>query len=312
MTKNAKLITLAALVLLGSLSLADQALAGFGVSPPKIREDRLIKGSQVERTVYLVQGSPVADLDVEVTVDESEISDWITFHPGKIFTIPAGTQQYPLEVLIDVPDDAELGVYRTSVRVSQKQNSTESQVQGGGVSVVVGIVVNIEIEVGEGLFYSFAVKDLNFHDINSAEFPKVDLRIENLGNIPAGPQSAEFQLFNKYDDRRLAVIQGVEIERVDPFKTEKREVEFPIGVSLAPGEYWGHLYLYDNNELVKEYKDIFSVTEASFAERYSQLIMIGAIAIVILIVVIFLLSFSYKRLHEKHKAVSGNSKSRTN
>lgn len=305
MTKNIKIISLAALVILGSLSLADQALAGFGVSPPKIKEDRLIKGSQVERTVYLVQGSPVADLDVEVTVDDSEISDWITFYPGQKFTIPAGTQQFPLEVLIDVPDDADLGLYRTSVRVSQTQNSEASQVQGGGVSVVVGIVVNIEIEVGEGLFYSFAVKDLNFQDINSAEFPKVDLRIENLGNVPAGPQTAEFQLFNKYDDRRLAIIQGVEIERIAPFKTESREVEFPIGVSLAPGEYWGHLYLYDNNELVKEYKDIFSVTEASFSDRYSRLILIGAIVIVILIVVIFLISFAYRRLHAEHKAVTG-------
>lgn len=311
MKNKTKILALALLVLLSGTGLAENALAGFGVSPPQIKEDRLVKGSKVERTVYLVQGSPVEDLNVEVTVDDSQISEWISFYPGKTFTIPAGTQQFPLEVLIDVPEDAPLGIYKTSVRVSQTETNSQAAEGGAGVSIVVGIVVNIEISVGEGLFYSFAIKDIDFDDINSSQFPSAKIRIENLGNIPAGPQSAEFQLFNKYDDRRLAVIQGVEIEQIPAFETQTIDIDFPVGVSLAPGEYWGHLFLYDNNQLVKEYSDMFNVSEATFVDKYSKLIMIGAIVIVILIVVIFLISFFYHRLKRKHAKLTSQS-SRTN
>lgn len=308
MKNKTKILALALIVLLGGVSFAENALAGFGVSPPQIKEDRLVKGSKVERTVYLVQGSPVDNLDVEVTVDDSQISEWISFYPGKTFTIPAGTQQFPLEVMIDVPDDAPLGIYKTSVRVSQTESKDEVAEGGAGVSIIVGIVVNIEIKVGEGLFYSFAIKDIDLKDVNSSEFPKASLRIENLGNIPAGPQNAEFQLFNKYDDRRLAVIQGVEINQVPAFETQTIDIDFPIGVALAPGEYWGHVFLYDNNELVKEYSDVFNVTEATFVDKYSRLILIGSIVIVVLIVVIFLISFFYHRLKRKHnKLTSGQS-----
>src|SRR3989338_7115006 len=75
--------------------LPQYAGAGFGVSPSRILEDRAIKGSVIERVVYFVQGTPDRDLEIEITVDDTDIKDWISADPIGHQIIPKGIQQFP-------------------------------------------------------------------------------------------------------------------------------------------------------------------------------------------------------------------------
>ena len=42
--------------------------AGFGVSPPSIKETRLVPGSRITRTIYLIQGNPGKGISMDVAV----------------------------------------------------------------------------------------------------------------------------------------------------------------------------------------------------------------------------------------------------
>ena len=145
MTVLARNVLTIALLLL--LVVAPVAHAGFGVSPPLIKEDRLVKGISFERVIYLVQGNPDRDVPIELAVN-SDISGWISFPQGMPITIPAGVQQYPLVVRIEVPQDAELGVYKGDIRITAVPDKAD---ESGEVAIALGGLVKIDITVGEGV-----------------------------------------------------------------------------------------------------------------------------------------------------------------
>ena len=251
-------------VFVSILFIPHMTFAGFGVSPPKIIEDHLVRGSHLERTVYLVQGNPEADLQMEIVVDSADIKNWVSFENGNIFTIPKNTQQFPLKVMIDVPDKVELGIYKAFVRfntVPQKGGGGN----GSGVAVTVGGRISVELTVGEGIVKSYKIPSISILSVPAGKNAKVSLTVENTGNVPAGPSAASFELFNNFGNIRLAYGEFHSFEPVKAFSSKNIIIEFPIDIRLAEGEYWGHVKIYnDNNQAIKELKAGFSVTKGGF------------------------------------------------
>jgi len=236
------------------------ASAGFGVSPPKILEDRLVPGSQFERTIFLVQGSPEADVNVRVSVDSEDIKGWITLVEGEHFTIPAGIQQFPLHVHISVPEDAELGIYRAFIRVGTDPQRAEN---AGEVAISIGGRIDVELTVGDEVFEEFEVRRIQIPDIREREPLRATLTIQNTGNVPVGPSSVSYELFNKFGEIRLAFSEIIEnLPSVPSFSEGNIDVEFPLDIVLAPGEYWGHVKVYDRERALKnELRTVFTVNE---------------------------------------------------
>ncbi len=277
------------------------SLAGFGVSPPGIIEDRLIKGSHLERTIYLVQGDPKEDVNIGIDIESDKIKNWIHFENGNEFVIPKGIQQFPLNVIIDVPQDAELGIYKAFIRISTKPKPIEG---GGNVSIALGGRIDVDLTVGEGIFSDFNVRRIDILNIKEGESLKASITIENLGNVPVKPDRVSFELFNKYGDLRLAYGETIDLKEVASFKTESFIVEFPIDIKLGIGEYWAVVKVYKNGAVTKEMKTVFnvnpnpkSITNIFNALKGKELvgIIVGA---VILIVIIGLIWISRKRKKE--------------
>src|SRR3989344_7283974 len=173
--------------------------AGFGVSPPSIKETRLVPGSRITRTVYLIQGNPEKDVSMDVAIESKDIKDWLSFEPAGSFIIPAGVQQFPLKITVAVPPDAELGIYKAFVRPSTNPENAET-----GVAISLGGRIDVELTVGDDVFESFTVTNINIEHIRAGEKPKVEIEVENAGNVPTGPSAASFELFNTFGDIRLS------------------------------------------------------------------------------------------------------------
>ena len=252
-------------------------LAGFGVSPPEITEDHLVRGSHLERIVYLVQGNPEADLQMEIVVDSANIKNWISFENGKVFTIPKNTQQFPLKVIVEVPEKADLGIYKAFLRfntVPQKEKSDSSG--GSGVAVTVGGRISVELTVGEGIVKSYQIPSLSILNVSSGKNPRVSMMIENTGNVPAGPSAASFELFNNFGNIRLAYGEFRSFEPVKSFSSKNITIEFPIDVHLAEGEYWGHVKIYnEDNQAMKELKAAFSVKKGGLSSLIAGVGTVG-------------------------------------
>lgn len=252
------------------------ALAGFGISPPSIKEDRLVKGSHLEKIIYLVQGNPETDVNMGIVVDSVNIRDWISFDQGMEFTIPAGVQQFPLGVIIDVPQDAEFGIYKAFIRVSTKP---ERATGAGEVTIALGGRIDVTLTVGEGIIYEYIISGIKIFDVKEGENPKISITVENLGNVPAAPQSASFELFNKYGNIRLAYAEAGGFKEVKAFSKGNSTLEFPIDIRLAPGEYWGHAKVYnEEGQVIKELRTVFNVYKKSLIEKLA----IPAIAVLFL------------------------------
>src|SRR3989344_956218 len=231
--------------------------AGFGVSPPSIKENRLVPGARITRTVYLIQGNPEKDVSMDVAVESKDIKSWLSFDPAGSFTIPAGVQQFPLKITIDVPKNAELGIYKAFIRPSTNPENAKT-----GVTISLGGRIDVELTVGNDVYESFTITNINIEHIRAGENPKVFIEVENTGNVPTGPSAASFELFNQFGDIRLAY-GGVDIEEEVPSFTKRgMEIEFPLSVRLAEGEYWGNVKIYDDTgSRVKELKKPFMVKE---------------------------------------------------
>ena len=86
----------------------DVQAGGFGVSPPQIIADNLLKGSVYEQIITLVQSEPDKDLQAEIVFDAPEIESWISVDKGVSFILPKGEQQFPIKIKISVPESIKV------------------------------------------------------------------------------------------------------------------------------------------------------------------------------------------------------------
>jgi len=262
--------------------------AGFGVSPGAVRENRLTPGATITRTIYLVQGNPDVDVEIIAEIEARDIRDWITIDPGISFVIPAGVQQFPMGVTIQVPRDAGFGKYSGVVRVRTQPPAAK---ESGSVAISLGGLVDIDLTVGDDVVLEYRVKGLRVLDVKEREPLQVSARIENTGNVPASPDSATFELFDKFGNTRLAFItaEQEQFPRVPAFTEESVLLTFPVDIVLAPGEYRSHVKVFnEDGDVLREVKLGFSVIERGFFDDIGKYIAI-AVGVIVVFVVLALL-----------------------
>jgi len=259
--------------------LPHSAQAGFGVSPGMVSEQNLVPGARLERTIYLVQADNGQPLEATAVVDDGsqkELKDWISFIPGSSFTIPGGVQQFPLKIVITVPNDAELGKYAGSVTIN-----TVPPKSGEQITIALAARVNLDLSIGDNVISDFSVRSIKILDVVEAQNPKVVFDITNTGNVSVAPDGASFELLNKYGDIRLGYADGDFTEKVPSFSDKKVMVDFPVDFRLSEGEYWGYVKVYKQGKVVAEMKTIFNVTPGSFLVRHG--LSVGIIALLVLV-----------------------------
>lgn len=274
------------------------AEAGFGVSPGQIIEDKLVPGSHFETTIYLVQGNPTEDLPVELTVESENIKDWITFEQDGKFTIPAGVQQFPVKITFDVPSDASLNIYKAFLRIN---TIPDAATRDGQIAISIGGRIDVHLTVGDDVIKEYEILSLIIKDIKENKDPTVEVKVKNTGNVSAKPYAATFELFDRFGNVRLGYAEFDNFEEVKSFSEATQDISFPIDVKFAPGEYWGHVKIYnESQQLIKELRTVFNVTEAKWYENLLQYVWIAGVVVGGLIL-LFILFIIIKRIKNKKK-----------
>ncbi len=265
-----KLLPLLLLPLLFSPLIA----GAFGVSPPAIAAENLLKGSRYEATIFLVRGNVSEAIAVQAVIKvPDKIKNWVTLDKGNNFVIPAGVNQYPVKVTIEVPQDADLGIYGGQIAFNTLP--TGSAARDKQVVISVGAAVSLGITVGEGVFSDFNIDQLDILDIKEGQKPKVMVTLQNTGNVPVAPERATFDLFDKNGQVRLGYGQVEKFPETPGFQTKKFVVEFPIDIKLGLGEYWAEARIYKGGVVVSELKTVFNVVEKKFNWLLWSLILFG-------------------------------------
>jgi len=279
------------------------ALAGFGITPPYVRNTSLTRNSIYEQQILLVRSDPTVAQLAEVTIDAPDLEGWLEIVEGNEIMMPVGVQKVPMNVRVSVPPDAEFTDYTGAIRI--RTVPADGQVTQGAVSISLGARVDIGLSVIDKQIQDFRVRKISVSELNEGGkvawlfFPgKIlfDMLIENTGNVPIAPSEVEFRLYNKSGEVLLEEVSNIgKIKQINPYDTETVTAEIPT--RLPAGSYIARYRIYNGEELKQE-GDLsltiladgttqaagFGFVGLSLAHKISVLLPIFAIIIAVLYV----------------------------
>jgi hypothetical protein len=238
--------------------LASEAHAGFGITPPYVRNASLIRNATYEQQILLVRSDPTSPLKAEVTIDVPGINDWFTIKEGTSFIMPEGEDKVPMTVAVNVPDNAPYKTYTGNIRV--KTGAPDGQVPGGAVSISLGAQIDVEITVIDKQIKDFRVRKIGISDLNEGHslawlyFPgkiNFEMLVENIGNVKIAPSRVVFRM---YDPSGQVLLEETEhtnrIKKINPFEQATVYAELPT--RLPRGAYLARYQIYNGEELKQE------------------------------------------------------------
>lgn len=239
-------------VVLFSMSVALEVRAGFGISPPRVWNDYLVPGSHFEQIITLTRSDPKNPIEIEAKIEADEIKDWIKIKEGNKFTYPAGQKQFPITVIIDVPEDAGYSTYYGEITIKAVPVGA-----GGQVTVALGAVVDVKLKVSGDEFSDFKIRGINISDLEEGWPLKFIVNLENLGNVKTRPSRVHLDIFDDYHQQNLKSGDISNMSWVESFKVGESQGE--MAVNLKSGQYWADYEIYKNDTLFLKDKIRFYV-----------------------------------------------------
>ncbi|MFZ2555217.1 MAG: hypothetical protein WAZ27_03850 [Minisyncoccia bacterium] len=260
------------LTVVALLVTAEPAFAGFGITPPYVRNDRLTRGTVYEQRILLVRSDPTTDLKAEITMNIPGVEEWFTIDKGKEFILPAGETQTPIIVTVRVPDDAAYEKHKGTIRI---RTSSDDAPKGGGVSIALGAQVEVGIEVVDKI-YDFTVRKIRVIDLEEGRrkwglfFPakiRFFMSIENTGNTEFGPTKVRFEIYDSEMEQLLETVENTNtIEQIAPF--EFKEVLAELPTRLPAGRYGVKYTIFKNDEIAQQNELTLSISTIGSVAGY--------------------------------------------
>jgi len=238
---------------LGSIGVV---FAGFGITPPYVKNDRLTRESSYKQKITLVRSDPTEDLKTEITINVPGIEHWFSIDKGTEFILPKGKKQTPIVITVNVPGDAKYGDYQGNIRI---RTSPANTLEGGGVSIALGAQIDVDINVVDKVF-DFIVRRVKISDMEEGYrrwglfFPgkvKFFMTIENTGNVSFGPTNVRFEIYDSQVENLLETTKNRnKIQKIPPFAIQEVVAELPI--RLSAGRYTAKYTIFKKDEIAQQ------------------------------------------------------------
>ncbi len=247
------------------LAWANTTRAGFGISPPYVRNDSLTTGSHYEQKIVLVRGDPIEDLKAEISIDVPKAGDWISIDKGEEFILPKGETQVPMVVSVDVPKNAKYENYKGFIRIV---TSSLKPLEKGSVTIALGARIDVDLTVAEIIIFNFDVLAVGLPDLEEGwKFWKIKLpgrikakiKIANTGNVEAAPTRVHLDIYDINCKDLLESSDDTRFKKVKSFET--KEIFAGFKTKLEIGAYCGEIKIFKHDEIIKEQKVFFNILE---------------------------------------------------
>lgn len=236
----------------------DQLQAGFGITPPYVRNSSLTRNAIYEQQILLVRGDPSTDQLAEISIDAPELAGWIEIVGGNTIELPVGLQKIPMVVQVRVPADAEFKDYSGAIRI--RTIPAGDSLAKGSVNISLGARVDIDLTVIDKQIEDFRVRKISLADLNEGSklawlfFPgkiRFDMLLENTGNVEIAPSKVEFKIYDKTGTTQLEEVTNIgKIDTIAPYDTDTVTAELPT--RLPAGSYIARYRIYNGEELKQE------------------------------------------------------------
>jgi hypothetical protein len=279
----------------------DEAHAGFGITPPYVKNTSLTRNSIYEQQILLVRSDPTAPQQAEIVIDAPELAGWLEIVEGTPIDLPSGLQKVPMTVRVLVPADAEFKEYTGAIRI--RTLPAEGALARGSVNISLGARVDIALTVIDRQIEDFRVRKISVADLNEGSklgwlfFPgkiRFDMLIENTGNVDISPSRVEFRIFDRSGQVLLEEVNNIgKVDEISPYDTDTVTAELPT--RLPAGSYIARYRVFNSDELKQEGDLTLSIQPAgtvqaagfgfaglSVAHKVSLLLPIFALLIAVL------------------------------
>lgn len=243
------------LFILVVLMSAESVFAGFGITPPYVRNTSLTRNSIYEQQILMVRSDPNRALKAVVEIDAPEIQDWIEIVEGTEIQLPKDKTKVAMTVRVTVPGDVDFKRYTGRIRI--KTAAPDDEVSSGAVSISLGAQVDVDLNVIDKEIKDFRVRKVVLPDLNEGHklgwlyFPgkiRFGVLMENTGNVKVSPSKVIFRI---YDNTGSVLLEETEhtnkIKKINPFATEQVIAELPT--KLPAGSYLARFTIYNDDEI---------------------------------------------------------------
>lgn len=230
---------------------------GFGITPPYVTNGQLTQGSHYEQTITLVRSDPTEDLQANVTVNVPGADSWISIDRGTQFILPAGTQQEPMIVSVNVPSNAKLGSYSGNIQVVVSPLAGPAK---GTVGITIGAQIDVNLTVGNGKMANLQVRRVTMsnaevgHTLWWMHFPgKVSFAIDldNTGNIAGALGKVVFQYQEYLSGNVLETEENSNgLDSVQPFEAKTVTAEMPVYLPQGSYRVFYQIYGVDDQTVI--------------------------------------------------------------
>lgn len=308
---------------LGVFCAVPVAHAGFGITPPYVRSDRLTRGSEYKQQINLVRSDPQDELKVDITLNIPDAQAWFTVDRGTEFIIPKGVTQMPIVITVKVPEKADFKQYKGAIRI---RTASANVPTGGGVSIALGAQIDVDIKVVDKIF-DFVVRQIRIADLEEGiqkwglYFPgkiRFFMKIENTGNTEFGPTRVHFDIYDANGETLLESVDNTnKLEKIAPFAIKEIIAELPT--RLSAGAYSVKYTVYKNKEVAQQGQINLSIAALGSVPGYEgygfeglsladKLKVAAVLGVPLAILFIFTLALiSYRKRRGKKKKANGNS-----
>lgn len=291
------------LILILFLSWITPVQAGFGVSPPSVRNRQLTPGTIFKKEIRLLRSSAEEDLKAEIKINAPEIDSWISIDKGEEFILPKGELQVPMIVTFDIPSDAELGNYsgHINVRILPVDGKRSS-----GVAIALGARIDIDLALTNVSFTNFLVRVISIPDFEKLGSPwnwkiwralfnklfykiKVVMNIENTGNVKTAPSKVAVEVYDITKKKLLELSEDKSLKKVEPFSTSQVVASFPT--KLDVGQYWAKVKIYKGSQIVNFYEIAFTIEKYKGEKSlgvWPWLVLLLLVLIALLIIILLI------------------------
>ena len=226
--------------------------AGFGISPPRVWNDYLVPGSHFEQVIVLTRSNPDSPMEIITEMDSPEIKDWVKIDKGEKFIYPVGFKQFPITIIVDVPENAGYSIYYGKMTIKSAPVGNEGQ-----VTVALGAVVDFKLRVSGEKFSDFKTRGIGIADLEEGWPLKFTVSLENLGNVKVRPSRIHLEIFDDYHQKKITTGDITQMSWVESFKVGESQGE--MAVNLKSGQYWAEDEVYKNDEMILKEKLRFNV-----------------------------------------------------
>lgn len=235
-----------------------EVFAGFGITPPYVRNTSLTRNSTYEQQILLVRSDANSAQKAEISIDAPEIQDWIQVVEGEEIKMPRGVQKVPMTVRVMVPKDADFKDYEGTIRIRTLPDGDD--LSPGAVNISLGALVDIRLSVIDKEIKDFRVRKISVQDLNEGSkiawlyFPgkiRFDMMLENTGNVDVSPSTVEFRIFDRTGKVLLEETSNIgKIPTIPPYGTETVTAEIPT--RLEAGGYIARYKILNGDEVKQE------------------------------------------------------------